>query len=903
MCRALNRALTALYFAHDRSRAAALLRAARPAEAACDCAVALIIDPSQVKAAGRLVEALAELKLDDVAALYAREFIERWPRLRSSLQSHVKNLERQPARGSNGVDAKALWWETDVIALVRTADKPVKTPSEGWEIVKAAGNVLFRSGSFTEAIDTYSRALASVDGADNIVKLLCNRAAAFVHLENLDELALMNATAAVILDPTDAKALHRRATSLHKLGLYDQGLDICKHARQILDAKGQAAFATLEKSITAAAANKLTDATPTVTTNEQKKRLDQMQGRMEKRDVMDANQLEMANLMLGTMPAHVQVKMFGSKILPMPAFHLELAKHKGWPINVNIEWAESYLKHVFEQSRLLPYMMEFAMKQSSYEPAIEDFLKRANGIPSRLEWLMKCPPRGSVCPEDVVGTIHYPDFQRQAFTNQAYRKELLSLGTVHVAVGFVDLGVLLSCDLGPRGAGPLRFVGVELSAFAVAKSLVIWQMVLNAAQSRSNSAAALSALQVWFSSTWEQSTAIAFRDAVLVVRKQSTLYGANADVSRLLDHWAASKGVPLRSARAQWADLVTYGGSSISNFVNLQDRTEMAAYELTGDVFVGKTKQLCGSICWWDCPDGTPPNVKDQTFLAAIDLRVVMQERAQSQSFFHAAEAYLLRRMLKMVNWARTGTVVVSAMIGNVADLIEQIAAMQPWTMSWSNVADYYKASDFHRIARACSINGDTMHFAYSMNWSTDVSGAHILDYSQPEARASIFEAGNESMTRMYTLFDWKSTLRFPPPQNPMNIADHGLALHYKKAWSKHWFAVAQREGSCQVGNLESASWNPLTSTGSNTILFTFTYDPEITFNIPKGRDDSFESVLSQMSTKELEETLEFMQKQLSEGQAEFSAVSDADYLEKLPEMILFAQKRLMQLTRGSTSS
>jgi hypothetical protein len=589
-------------------------------------------------------------------------------------------------------------------------------------------------------------------------------------------------------------------------------LAVCKHARQLLDDKGQAAFDKLEKSITAAVANKLADTTPTVTTKEQEKRLDQMQGLMKKKNVMNTNELAMANLMLGTMPAHAQVKMFGGKIPPMPPFHLELAKHKGWPIGVNIEWAKSYLQHVFEQSRLLPYMMEFAMKQSSYEPPIEDLLKRANGIPCRLEWLMKCPPRGSVCPENIVGTIQYPDFQRQAFTNQAYRKELLSLGTVHVAVGFVDLGVLLSCDLGkagPRGDGPLRFIGVELSAFAVAKSLVIWQMVLNAAQSQSSTSAALSALQVWFSSTWEQSTTSAFRDAVLVVRDQSTLYGANAEVSRLLDHWAASKGVLLRSARTQWTGLVTDGGSSISNFLDLQDRIEMAAYELTGDVFVGKTKQLCGSICWWDCPDGTPPNVKDQTFLAAIDLRVVMEERAESESFFHAAEAYLLRRMLKMVDWARTGTVVVSAMIGNVADLVQQIAAMQPWTMSWSNVADYYKASEFHRLARACSIHGDTMHFAYSMNWSTDVSGAHLLDYSQPEARAGIFAAGNEALTRMYSLFDWNGTLRCPPPQNPMNIADHGLALHYKNAWSKHWFAVAQREGPCQVGNLESSFLEP----------------------------------------------------------------------------------------------
>jgi hypothetical protein len=98
------------------------------------------------------------------------------------------------------------------------------------------------------------------------------------------------------------------------------------------------------------------------------------------------------------------------------------------------------------------------------------------------------------------------------------------------------------------------------------------------------------------------------------------------------------------------------------------------------------------------------------------------------------------------------------------------------------------------------------------------------------------------------------------------------------------------------------ASWNPLTSTGSSTIFFTFTYDPEINFKVPRGEDDSFESCLVKMSKKELKEALLFMQKQLAEGQAQFSSSSDADIRDKLPQMILFAQERLTQLTRGSTS-
>lgn len=56
------------------------------------------------------------------------------------------------------------------------------------------------------------------------------------------------------------------------------------------------------------------------------------------------------------------------------------------------------------------------------------------------------------------------------------------LGTTHVAVGFNDLGILLTCDLReapheqpfPKA---LRFVGLDGSAFSVAKSLVVAEML------------------------------------------------------------------------------------------------------------------------------------------------------------------------------------------------------------------------------------------------------------------------------------------------------------------------------------------------------------------------------------------------------------------------------------------
>ena len=109
-----------------------------------------------------------------------------------------------------------------------------------------------------------------------------------------------------------------------------------------------------------------------------------------------------------------------------------------------------------------------------------------------------------------------------------------------------------------------------------------------------------------------------------------------------------------------------------------------------------------------------------------------------------------------MITCAGSGAITVHTMIGSVSDLVPQIVALSPWTMNWSNVSDYCKTSKFHSIARACcSINRDTMHFAYSMNWTTDVAGTHIIDHAAEKCN-EVFKMGVEAMDKMYHTLDYK---------------------------------------------------------------------------------------------------------------------------------------------------
>ena len=63
--------------------------------------------------------------------------------------------------------------------------------------------------------------------------------------------------------------------------------------------------------------------------------------------------------------------------------------------------------------------------------------------------------------------------------------------------------------------------------------------------------------------------------------------------------------------------------------------------------------------------------------------------------------------------------------------LLDKLALLwRPYSMSWSNVVDYLPPASFHKVARLCSRAGDCMHYAYSMNWITEMWGANLRDFS-----------------------------------------------------------------------------------------------------------------------------------------------------------------------------
>jgi len=562
------------------------------------------------------------------------------------------------------------------------------------------------------------------------------------------------------------------------------------------------------------------------------------------KDCPDADQLRQFRTMMNMfMTEEVQINMYGRKIDPVPDFLAELVDGGGgFPVDVDQRWAEKYIRKSFEDASGLPHYFEAFFKQPSWTPEPRYVFKRLNSTEKeKLDWYMYKAVPGSIFQQRVCRP--YSSLMRHSFSNQAYRKEVLHRATTHVAVGFVDLGMLFAADLQPGPTGksghPMRFIGVEMSAYVVAKAHVIWELLqMTPPQASSEWKPHLcQVLQVWFSSTWEKETFEAVQKALIILcSKDSTSY--YPDVRELLEYWLGAPKLPLRKARSQIKQATTDSLSEIGQLLQKRDRTALARYELTRD-FALQGQPLCGNTPMLDCPDGTPPLENDETVFAAFSWMEIMKIRLEHErsgmDILMAAERYALAGVEKLAKWAANGSVTVELKCAAIQDVIHEVAEVRPWTMSWSNILDYLDYREFHRIARACSIHGDTIHYAYSMNWSTEVMGVSIVDYpgkERAEIRAELLDSANDAVERFYMCFGWDRHLRCPPPTNPLNTSSQFCLeqLHFR-AWARCFFDVARREGHLNVANIEHSVGSPLSSTGGSTVAFTWSYDPDIRFN------------------------------------------------------------------------
>ena len=547
--------------------------------------------------------------------------------------------------------------------------------------------------------------------------------------------------------------------------------------------------------------------------------------------------------MIKLAPKEKLVNIFGPlAVREVPSFHCDFPKHFGWPAAVKAAKAAELLEAAYSNAVDAPWMLNHIIKTGDFQFEFEDWQKRFHFGGLGLERMKLVFQEGrEFRPGDVLDMefcnkdfrMEYDFRVRNSFANCLNRMEVMQQGTVHVAVGFNDLGTLLTGDFrpSPEHQGPLRFIGYEMNAFNVAKTQIVTRLL------KDPEVPLGVVLQIWFSSAWTSAAETAFRSAAAACGKATK----DLEVNAYLSHWISAPPVPLTQARDMWLEYHDAGRDwvPIGCMARHKDRMALCHYLLTGDVTTGETPSH-GSLAMWSVPSGSPPLQKGETAFNAISIVDLLKEVGQDTGpNVHAAlEAVLMRRLQRLRDLLTRGEVQVELRVGKLslenAALLSEIAALQPWTMSWSNVLDHMHLRDFHAVARVCSARGDTIHYGYSMNWITGVFGTCIMDFPQ-EVRGELIDAASQGIVQMGSMSlggvpRADMLLVLPPHDTPLNYTGFVLSTPHCEKWADYFCSPAFGKPAPKLAQAHILDCFCPLHQSSCSMSLTWTYDADIKF-------------------------------------------------------------------------
>lgn len=401
--------------------------------------------------------------------------------------------------------------------------------------------------------------------------------------------------------------------------------------------------------------------------------------------------------------------------------------------------------------------------------------------------------------------------------------QILKFGSVHVAVGFVDLGILLDSNFveaeDKKSTKALILRGIEASSFSVAKSLVLWEMMRDVTM-KSNWV-----VQVWFSSVWSKGATKAFLAATSritdIFECEDTYSCYPVEVISLVKHWSRSKGVGLKKLikrRSQTRKESSYA----MFFARKEDRVEMIRYHLTGMFGVINEDPCSSSITMFDCPRTTHENEAACVF-HTLTLHDIASSEHFNGSYFQTAEKVKECRVDKLMGYIQAEKIKISLTVNSLSlssvEQILEISSLQPLSMSWSNVLDYMSRDDFHNLAKQCAPNAN--HSGYSMNWPTVTFGASLIDY--PDTSLDVIrKAQNATDASMRKIFGQRKVFLTPIQNNPLNITHSYLAHQCYSHWVKYFFNAENVE--LLDSTIMDATGNPLSRTMGGVVSCSWTY-------------------------------------------------------------------------------
>ena len=532
---------------------------------------------------------------------------------------------------------------------------------------------------------------------------------------------------------------------------------------------------------------------------------------------------QLANIMVMAVKGkNLDIELLDTRI---PPFHNSFTK---WPIECNMPECKLRLLAAYEFGRAAKQIYNSYITRGSESVDPKHVLRRLAG--SSIEWFLKSE-MGEINPEPYLN-IYNPTCIH-GFSNFQSIKENITNGSTIVSIGFVDLGILReSIYDNSLQVKPVIWIGYEASAYCVAKTASIIAMI-----QIGSSADAI--LQVWYSSAWSSETLNYFESAVKwLLEGNSSLTGvSHPDVQQILRIWkfaSIKKSVKLSHARSGWLKLSTdyVLWRLIGNFKQSADRDALCLYCITGQLLDASY----GSVVMF-----AHPSIKTdfQHVFQTISLEDLMTAKNnRAKDITEAAITHLRKGIQQLIQKYKENRIIINLYLCAVepsdVKTLASIAALDPYTITWSNVCDYYQPKEFHEMARKCS-GSNTIHHAYSMNWAQQIKGTFAIDLMisgiTGKKLDGLLAAANATVKLSFNMIiNADKVFLVPPVDDSRNILDFFLSTAHYENWIKSFFSTANLKDFKRQVQIMKPPFFSILSRCYSSVMFSFTYDEEIKF-------------------------------------------------------------------------
>lgn len=713
--------------------------------------------------------------------------------------------------------------------------------------LKGIGNKLYSQGFTNDAICIYSCALTL---CENLCNLFNNRAATLMALEQYDQ-SIQDSTVAFVLNVSNIKALYRCAESLFMLGYVDSAQNICQNWNNSKSDGSQnigKQFKILETKMRELKTRKNRQSQAIKQKIKQAKENKKKQNNEEKVDAVfqepgnfvSTGQLGLMNQLFQSFAP--QDSYLSQYTLKLPKFHELYATRRGWPKYSDSKLCQQLLAHAYETACAIKFH-EMNLSREEFILTGPDLLKRLSGYsPERIQWYTSSQP-GAIdtsvdLDPEMIKHRPYDDNMFHSFSNSPDQLIKLFSGTTHIGVGFCDLRLLAVSTIHQHVNGPVRFVGVEMSAYSVAKAYVIYEMLKHSDIIKEESI-----LEVWYSSTWTNGTSDDFIKGVEMVLATIVKNKENEEVIEYLTYWKQTQGksVSVKQGRRGWlnARAKSKSMSEVACFEKVDNILDMCHYVLTGEILARNENAVAGNVTMFDNSPLCTKKAQNESVYHILEYnrRFTSMFETNRGNISKCIKNLLLQDITNLKSMVLNNRITIELIHGKVVPtnkkLIKKLSSMHPYSVSWSNCIDYIPKPQFHKMAKQIG-NLDCVHFAYSMNWVMEVFGSMIIDYAGPQlvdVRKQLLDLAKQSIEMMWKLNGMIDIFRFPPITNAINFGTYPLVTQYGRVWYQHFVSKKMVGGyakPCQDA-FRPLTYSPLNR--ANTVIdFAWTYDKDIRF-------------------------------------------------------------------------